>query len=472
MVDALTHRHRSIRLLSFGRANEPGESEMGQRPRILTQIAGVRGFKVIGHRWEDADGHVVVPIRGCDVPPSAHLVLTLQRRWTGRCGSCFAIGGKQHEQLGLRRWRDLPFGTHPMTLEYAPSRLNCKRCGTKSVEALSWADPYQRQTRRLQQQVALDAFSMPLIHVATKYAMDWHSVQRAEIGAIARWEATRTTPPLTHVGIDEKWLGRRHQRDQKFVTIVSDLLTGEPVWIGYGRDEATVAKWLATLSDEQKAAMKLAACDMHRAFKNAIRNDPKLAHVPVVHDPFHIMKRAGEALSELRRAVFFRGTEKMRAIGRGTRWLVLRAWERSTDDQRAKLRELFALNAKLARAYQVVEELRVALRAPDRASISIALSHVLTRTEKRANVPMRKLHESLRSHLEEIIALGEHRPPTGRIEALNNNWEALVRRARGYRNHEYLFRKLRFITANPVRTQDGTRRFLALGIPVPYALAA
>ena len=43
---------------------------------------------------------------------------------------------------------------------------------------------------------------------------------------------------------------------------------------------------------------------------------------------------------------------------------------------------------------------------------------------------MRKLHESLKDHLAEIVALGELRPPTGRIEALNNNWETLVRTRR------------------------------------------
>lgn len=110
--------------------------------------------------------------------------------------------------------------------------------------------------------------------------------------------------------------------------------------------------------------------------------------------------------------------------------------------------------------------------APDRSSLETGLWHVLYRTEKRANVPMRKLHESLKEHFHEIAAIGEHRPPTGRIEALNTNWEALVRRARGYRDHEYLRRKLRFTIANPVRSVDGTRRFLALGIPAPTARAA
>ncbi len=80
---------------------------------------------------------------------------------------------------------------------------------------------------------------------------------------------------------------------------------------------------------------------------------------------------------------------------------------------------------------------------------------------------MRKLHDSLLTHSDGIFALGAHRPPTGRIEALNNNWEALVRRARGYRNHQYLLAKLRFITANPVANDKGIRRFLALGLTPP-----
>jgi transposase len=104
--------------------------------------------------------------------------------------------------------------------------------------------------------------------------------------------------------------------------------------------------------------------------------------------------------------------------------------------------------------------------------VSDGIWRILRRTERRDNVPMRKLHESLKVHLHEIVALGEHHPSTGRIEALNNNWETLVRRGRGYRNHVYLLRKLRFITANPVRNSAGIKRFLALGIPAPSCHAA
>jgi transposase len=318
--------------------------------------------------------------------------------------------------------------------------------------------------------VTVDAFSMPLLHVSTKYGLSWHTVRRAEQDAIERWERTRPPVALQQVGVDEKWLGRRHKRPEKFVTIASNLETGEPIWIGYGRGSNTLASWLQTLTPEQKAAIKLFAMDMHAPFKKAVREDPELAHAAIVHDPFHITKRAGEALTELRRQVFFRAGPELRAVGRGTRWLVLKAWEKTSEQEQAVLRRLFSYNGKLARAYQVVDELRVTLRAPDELTMAKGMWHVLCRTQRRANVPMRKLHDSLVEHMVEILALGEHRPPTGRIEALNNNWETLVRRGRGYRNHHYLLAKLRFLIANPVRDRKGIQRFLALGLPAPSAV--
>lgn len=445
---------------------------MSQRTAILTQIAGFRGWKVIANRWESKDGQAIEPVCGYDLPSDARLVLVLKRRWAPRCAKCLAIGATCHEKLAPRRWSDLPACGHPVVIEYAADRLRCKRCGARAVELLAWAEPHQRQTRRLQQHLALDAFSMPLIHVSTKWGLSWHTVRRAELCAIERWDRTVSQPALIMVGVDEKWLGRRHKRVEKFVTIVSNLETGVPVWIGYGRGSETLKSWLDSLTTEQKAAIRLFATDMHDPFKKAIREDPALTHAALVHDPFHIIKRAGEAVTELRRTVFFRASAEMRAVGKGTRWLVLRSWERQSDEQRARLRQLFRLNGKLARAYQLVEELRTVLRAPDGKSLHDGLWRILRRTERRSNVPMRKLHESLKAHFNEIVALGKLRPPTGRIEALNNNWETLVRRGRGYRNHHYLLAKLRFITANPVQHSDGIKRFLALGLPTPTARAA
>jgi len=352
-------------------------------------------------------------------------------------------------------------------IECTPVRVVCERCGATPQEALPWAEPYQREARRLQQHLALQAASTPTLRVAAQYGLSWSTVRRAENSAIARWEAQRPKVVLRDVGVDEKYLGRRNSRDEKFVTIVSNLDTGEPVWIGYGRKKATLQQWLNSLSLAEKKAIRLFAMDMYEAFKNAVKNDQDLQHVAIVHDPFHVMKRANQAIDELRRSVFFRAGPEMRAVGRGTRWLFLRAWERCSTAQQAALKKLLACNAKLAAAYQIKEELRGVLGAPDEIAMAKGMAHILRRTQRKTNVEMRKLHESLRDHLPEILALGKYRPPVGRIEALNNNWETLVRMARGYRDYEYLRRKLAFITVNPLQTEKGVRDFLALARTAP-----
>lgn len=204
--------------------------------------------------------------------------------------------------------------------------------------------------------------------------------------------------------------------------------------------------------------------DMFEAFRNAVRNDPELGHVAIVHDPFHVMKRAGEAVDEVRRQVLFRASPELRALGRGKRWLFLRAWIRLTPEQRAEIGRLLSANRTLMQAYTVKEQLRDVLRAETRAEMEVGLKQLLRRTARRANVPMRKLHESLLKHFDAIAALGAYHPPTGRIEALNNNWETLVRRGRGYRDLQSLMRLLRFMVVNPIRRGADIERFLALGI--------
>jgi len=364
----------------------------------------------------------------------------------------------------------MAWAEHPVEIEYAPCRVKCRACQATPVEFVAWADPYQRQTRRLQQHLALECASMPTSHVAALYGLSWATVHRAEDHALERWDRTRLMTPLVQVGIDEKWLGRRHKNEHKFVTIISNLATGEPIWMGEGRDEAAVRPWLDALTSEQKAGIHLFAMDLHRAFWNAVDNTQGLEHAAIVHDPFHVMKLAGKCLDEVRRDVFFRAGPELRGIGRGKRWLLLRAWEKTTDAQRVDLAVLLAHNRTLARAYQIKEELREVLHAPTGPDLEVGLQRILRRTQNRANVPLRRLHDTLNERWNEIVALGTHRPPTGRVEALNNNWETLVRRGRGYRNHAYLLRKLRFMVANPIRSVDGIKRFLALGLTPPKPL--
>jgi hypothetical protein len=227
-------------------------------------------------------------------------------------------------------------------IEYAPWRLACRRCGAHSVELLGWADPYQRQSRRLQQNLALDAFSMPLLHVSTKWGLSWHTVRRAELDAVERWDRT-VRRLLRMVGVDER-ARRRHKRKEKFVTIVSDLEM--PIWTARARSE-TLKTWL-DCSLSQKALIAVRG-RMHEPFKKAVRDDPARTcgrrPRPVPH---HQARRRGYRAQ----AVFFRGPGG--ELSEGTRgWCFAPG---SAPPKNSVNSPDGSGSAELGRAYQLVEE--------------------------------------------------------------------------------------------------------------------
>ena len=90
---------------------------MGQRSRIVAQVLGFVGWKVREAFFENDKGERIEPVDGCEVPAGLLLVLRVERRWTARCSHCDGIGSKRHEQLEARRWRDLPWSSHPAVIE-------------------------------------------------------------------------------------------------------------------------------------------------------------------------------------------------------------------------------------------------------------------------------------------------------------------------------------------------------------------
>src|SRR5436309_2713517 len=83
----------------------------------------------------------------------------------------------------------------------------------------------------------------------------------------------------------------------------------------------------------------------------------QVPHAKIVYDKFHVLRHASEALDETRRAEFFRQGAEARGLIRGKRWLLLRRWAHLDGEERETLRGLFAVNRRLAKAYLLKEQL-------------------------------------------------------------------------------------------------------------------
>jgi hypothetical protein len=62
------------------------------------------------------------------------------------------------------------------------------------------------------------------------------TVRSIDLRYLERWEARRRKKPLRQMGVDELYQGKR----DKFLTVVSNLETGEPLWFGRDRKKETL----------------------------------------------------------------------------------------------------------------------------------------------------------------------------------------------------------------------------------------
>src|SRR5688500_7164002 len=105
-----------------------GGPPLGQRNKILTQILGCEGWRVVEVFCEAPDGTRVWPVVTYLPPPEVRVVFRVERRWRPRCGKCGALCTKQHCEEERRRWNDLPWAGHPVCIEYMPIRVRCEGC--------------------------------------------------------------------------------------------------------------------------------------------------------------------------------------------------------------------------------------------------------------------------------------------------------------------------------------------------------
>src|ERR1700686_2961987 len=89
------------------------------------------------------------------------------------------------------------------------------------------------------------------------------------------------------MGVDEIHLGKK----QKFLTVVSNLETGEPLWFGRERSKETLDEFFEKrLSAFQRSAIRSACVDMWEPFRQSL--EQWVPECRIIYDKFHILQHA------------------------------------------------------------------------------------------------------------------------------------------------------------------------------------
>jgi transposase len=261
-------------------------------------------------------------------------------------------------------------------------------------------------------------------------------VRAIDLRYLKRWSATRRKDGLEQMGVDEIYFGKQ----MKFITVVSNLETGEPLWFGQDRKQETLDEFFRTqLSGTQRKHIEAACVDMWRPFTNSIAH--RAPNCRIVYDKFHILQHTNKAIDEVRRAEFFRKGGRMRGVVKGKRWLLLTRWMNLDSQKRQQLNELFALNRRVMKAYLLKESLERLWNYRYEGAMVRYLQSWIDQLRWQRLPPFQRLAQMLADHLDGILNYCRTKVRFGVVEALNGNIKTLLRRGRGYKNLAYLLLK-------------------------------
>jgi len=371
------------------------------------------------------------------------LKLWVRRKRGNRKLECSSCGRKLAEAYDSyeREVRDLPCFEFRTTVVVELYRVRCPDCGVKTekVPQLPSKAPF---SKRFEDAVGLACESAAVRRVARQFGLASSTVRAIDLRYLRRWAGGRRKPALRQMGVDEIYLGKK----QKFLTVVSNLQTGEPLWFGWERKKETLDQFFQTqLSAFQRGAIQAACVDMHEPYRISL--EQWAPQCRLVYDKFHVMKHANEAVSEVRKAEFFRKGGAARDLIKGKHWLLLTRWVHLNTNKKRQLNALFALNRRVMKAYLLKESLDRLWSYTYEGAMLRYLQSWIDQLRWQRLKPMEKLARMLLNHLEGILNYCRTKVPLGVVEAINGNIKALLRRGRGYRDIDYLLLKAQRLAA-------------------------
>jgi transposase len=387
-----------------------------------TKILGWPGYRV--HRAEINEG-------------TKTLKLWVRRKPGHRRLVCSGCGRRVSEirEVYEREVRDLACFEYQTTVVLELYRVRCPDCGVKAekVEQLPSKAPF---SKRFEEAVGQACESAAARQVARQLGLAASTVRAIDLRYLERWSAGRRQPALRQMGVDEIYLGKK----QKFMTVVSNLETVEPLWMGRERKKETLDEFFRTqLSAKQRRAIAAVCTDMWKPYQLSLEEWAPQARL--VYDKFHVLQHANAAIDEVRRAEFFRRGGRRRELVKGKRWLLLRRWVNLEFGEKQQLNQLFSLNRRVMKAYLLKESLDRLWNYRYEGAMLRYLQSWIDQLRWQRLKPFEKLARMLLDHIEGILNYCRTKVPLGVVEAVNGNIKALLRRGRGYRNLRYLLLK-------------------------------
>lgn len=206
-----------------------------------------------------------------------------------------------------------------------------------------------------------------------------------------------------------------------------------------------------TIPEQLRPTIHTFCADMWDGFLSAV-TEFMAAHPEVeariVVDRFHVAQNYRAGFDDLRKREFRRLRQELpketyQEVIQGMHWALRHNHYHLDEDEKVRLRTLFAYAPDLHLAYSLREELTAIFNMKlDQANGRRRLEKWAAKVERSTLTCFNKFIKTLRNHLEMIANYFHRRANSGFVEGLNNKLKTITRRSYGLKRVDSLFRRL------------------------------
>ena len=335
-----------------------------------------------------------------------------------------------YDHVPERTWRHLDTCQLQTHLHARIPRVKCAEHGVVQVQ-VPWAEEHGRFTLLMERfiiQVLLACQTTKGACDVVKISWDqaWHVAERA----VARGQARKEAVVTPQIGVDEK----AFRKGQSYMTVVNDIHRATVEFVTEDREKASLERYYATLTDEQRQGIEVVAMDMWEPYVQATLEALPLAKEKIVYDRFHIMQHMTRAVDKVRksenRKLSLEGDERLTK----TKYLWLTTEKNLSEKQELAFAALRNSDLQTARAWGIKENLRNlwSYTSPGWAKRHFGQWYqwaIRSRLE-----PVKKVAAMIKRRLENVITYCTHFVTNAVAEGLNSKIMSIKRRAGGFRN--------------------------------------
>ncbi len=351
------------------------------------------------------------------------------------CSSC----GKECKvyDTNERRWRHQDLFEYRCYLNIKVPRTDCSLCGVKVINQVPWGRINSHYSFFFEQKIMSFIAEMSMSAVSKELGEPDNNLWRVfnhyiKQGLEHQIELSQTK----RIAVDETAQKRGHN----YVTIFTDLDTGEVILVEPGRKKEVFSKLYGWLFDKggHPKNIDLFSMDMSQSYKAGRKE--YFPNAEVCFDKFHIKSGVNEALDKVRKEEV-KYTDELK----NTKYIWLKNEQNLTAKQRILLNGfLVESTSKTAEAYKLrlsFDQLWQVQKSAAESLLNLWMQKAIDSTLK----PFKQFVGTLINNYDGVLKSITSKITNAVAEGLNSKMQLARSRARGYRNTENFMNMIYFL---------------------------